>query len=188
MARPREFDMDQALEGAMRIFWRRGYHATNLPDLLTAMSLTRGSFYKAFVDKESVYLEALDYYDRKVVSTAVAALESCKAANAIDCLSLIFQTSTSQDDGCFICNAMIEMAPVNPRVAEKTSQMSIRIRDAIKGTLDRFDIKNPEASNQTLAVAILHLYFGQKALNRGKAGDTDWKTCLANMLRISLEV
>ena len=48
MARPRAFDEDVALDGAMHIFWRQGYGATNLPDLLNAMGLTRGSFYKAY--------------------------------------------------------------------------------------------------------------------------------------------
>ena len=74
MARPREFEMDEALEGAMQIFWRQGYGATNLPDLLKAMGLTRGSFYKAFGDKRSVYLEALKRYDENNISAAVQLL------------------------------------------------------------------------------------------------------------------
>ena len=68
MGRPREFDPDTAIAGAMQIFWRQGYKATNLPDLLAAMGLTRGSFYKAYGDKQAVFLEALDHYDREVVS------------------------------------------------------------------------------------------------------------------------
>ena len=74
MARPREFDFDEAVEGAMQIFWRQGYHATNLPDLLKAMGLTRGSFYKAFGDKRRAYLEALSRYNQVNISAAVAFL------------------------------------------------------------------------------------------------------------------
>ncbi len=72
MARPREFDIEEAVEGAMQIFWRQGYGATNLPDLLTAMGLTRGSFYKAFKDKRAVYLAALQRYDEQVIGGAVS--------------------------------------------------------------------------------------------------------------------
>ena len=63
MARPREFDSDTALDGAIDIFWRRGYEGTNLPDLLKAMSLTRGSFYAAYGDKHSVFVAALTRYE-----------------------------------------------------------------------------------------------------------------------------
>ena len=64
MARPREFDIDEALERAMDVFWTKGYDGASLQDLLEAMNIARGSLYKAFQDKHSVYLAALDRYDR----------------------------------------------------------------------------------------------------------------------------
>jgi TetR/AcrR family transcriptional repressor of nem operon len=48
MARTREFDEDEVLEEAMHVFWRRGYRATSLHDLLGAMALSKSSFYGAF--------------------------------------------------------------------------------------------------------------------------------------------
>lgn len=54
--------MDVALDGAIQIFRERGYHATSLGDLGSAMKLTAGSIYKAFVDKRAVFLAALDRY------------------------------------------------------------------------------------------------------------------------------
>jgi TetR/AcrR family transcriptional regulator, transcriptional repressor for nem operon len=60
--RPREFDMDVALDGAIRIFRERGYHATSLGDLGLAMDLTAGSIYKAFADKRAVFIAALNRY------------------------------------------------------------------------------------------------------------------------------
>src|SRR6218665_3263436 len=58
--RPREFDRDEALDRAIRIFCQRGYHATSIGELGEAMGLTAGSIYKAFKDKRAVFLAALD--------------------------------------------------------------------------------------------------------------------------------
>ncbi|NKJ51133.1 TetR family transcriptional regulator [Burkholderia sp. SG-MS1] len=54
--------MDVALDGAIQIFRERGYHATSLGDLGSAMELTAGSIYKAFADKRAVFVAALDRY------------------------------------------------------------------------------------------------------------------------------
>jgi AcrR family transcriptional regulator len=61
--RPREFDVDQALERALRVFWRKGYVGTTLQDLTKAMGINRPSLYAAFGSKEGLFRKALDRYD-----------------------------------------------------------------------------------------------------------------------------
>ena len=58
--RPREFDIDEALDKAIPVLCGRGYHGTSINDLADAMQLTVGSIYKAFKDKRGVFLAALD--------------------------------------------------------------------------------------------------------------------------------
>lgn len=65
--RPRSFDRDKALERAMHLFWRQGYEATSLNDLTRAMRINPPSLYAAFGDKEHLYLEALERYQRSRV-------------------------------------------------------------------------------------------------------------------------
>ena len=60
--RPRAFDMDAALDAALRVFSERGYHATSISDLTEAMGLASGSIYKAFKDKRGVFLAAFTRY------------------------------------------------------------------------------------------------------------------------------
>jgi len=60
--RPRQFDVDEALERALRVFWRRGYEGATLPELTQAMGIKRPSLYAAFGSKEELFRKALDRY------------------------------------------------------------------------------------------------------------------------------
>src|SRR5207249_12070658 len=60
--RPRDFDIDKALDKAMRVFWRKGYLGTSLSDLTKSMGINRPSLYSAFGDKQSLFHKALDHY------------------------------------------------------------------------------------------------------------------------------
>ena len=65
MGRPREFDIDTALERAMELFWRQGYEGTSLADLTRELGVTRPSLYAAFGSKEALFFRALDRYEAR---------------------------------------------------------------------------------------------------------------------------
>lgn len=74
--RPREFDVEQALGAALRVFWDKGYESASLSDLTDAMGITRPSLYAAFGNKESLFKRALDLYESEklnYIHSAVAA-------------------------------------------------------------------------------------------------------------------
>ncbi|MFC6604594.1 TetR/AcrR family transcriptional regulator [Ectobacillus funiculus] len=48
----------------MLVFWEKGYDATSIPDLLKAMELSRSSLYETFVDKQTLYVEAIHHYKK----------------------------------------------------------------------------------------------------------------------------
>jgi AcrR family transcriptional regulator len=62
MARPRDFDVDQALDRALTVFWRKGYEGASLSELTRAMRINRPSLYAAFGNKEALFRRALDRY------------------------------------------------------------------------------------------------------------------------------
>jgi AcrR family transcriptional regulator len=62
--RPRAFDREKALAAAMHLFWQKGYSATSICDLTSAMGIGSPSLYAAFGSKEALYAEALGYYIR----------------------------------------------------------------------------------------------------------------------------
>src|ERR1700680_2098580 len=65
IGRPREFDIDEAVERAMELFWRQGYEGPSLADLTRELGLTRPSLYAAFESKEGLFFKALDLYEAR---------------------------------------------------------------------------------------------------------------------------
>ncbi|MGH1468996.1 MAG: TetR/AcrR family transcriptional regulator [Bdellovibrionales bacterium] len=68
MGRQIEFDTQNALNKAMRLFWRKGYSSVSLKELLGEMEILNGSFYNSFGSKQSVFIAALKNYVDGVVS------------------------------------------------------------------------------------------------------------------------
>lgn len=60
--RPRVFDRNAALATAMKLFWVKGYEATSIADLTTALGIGPTSLYAAFGSKDQLYAEALKLY------------------------------------------------------------------------------------------------------------------------------
>ena len=65
MGRPRAFDMDQALDQALHVFWEKGYDGASIADLTEAMGINPPSLYAAFGNKEALFKKALDRYEAK---------------------------------------------------------------------------------------------------------------------------
>lgn len=60
--RPRKFDVNEALDKALVVFWQRGFEGASLSDLTEAMGINRPSLYAAFGDKQTLFRRALDRY------------------------------------------------------------------------------------------------------------------------------
>ncbi len=86
MGRPREFDVDEALERAMRLFWERGYEGVSLTDLTKAMGITKPSLYAAFGDKKELFRKALDRYTEGPAGYGTRALEEPTARGVVEAM------------------------------------------------------------------------------------------------------
>ncbi len=101
--RPREFDPGQALAAALEVFWRRGYEGASISELTEAMGITRPSLYACFGNKESLFRQALDLYERDKLCYMQTALEAPTARGVAERLlwgALALQCSDSEPQGC----------------------------------------------------------------------------------------
>lgn len=115
MARPREFDRDEVVEKALQVFWRRGYQATSVSDLVEATGLNRGSLYDTFGDKHGLFLEAVERYRANVSARRLAALEEpgpLREKIAAFYQGIIdFASGEGRLLGCLMTNSTVELAP-----------------------------------------------------------------------------
>ena len=137
--RPREFDIDVATQDAMEVFWQNGFHATSLPDLIEGMGLTRGSIYKAYEDKRSIYLAALDTFIEMRLSRLEKILSrNDKRAAVREMLRQAAKDTagSSGRKGGFSTAATIEMAAVDPEVESRLSDLYGTVESLLTATID----------------------------------------------------
>lgn len=64
MSRPREFEEAEVLDRALAAFWRLGYDACSIDQLVKATGLQRQSLYNTFGDKDALFLAVLKRYEQ----------------------------------------------------------------------------------------------------------------------------
>ncbi|NLS01523.1 TetR/AcrR family transcriptional regulator [Rhizobium sp. P38BS-XIX] len=111
--RPRQFDRDKALQDAMLVFWRNGYHAASMPDLCGAMGIDVKSLYAAFGNKEKLFEEAVGLYMKATQNALWAHLAKgdpvCVGLkNMFASLTEIMTDSANHPVGCWTTLALVD--------------------------------------------------------------------------------
>jgi TetR/AcrR family transcriptional regulator, transcriptional repressor for nem operon len=167
VARPKAFDREVALEQAMYTFWRCGYEATSMQDLVGAMGINRQSLYDTFGDKHELFMAVLEHYRCGEATTFLAPLNESKPLRQRleKMFDLIVEESVNDPDrkGCLIANATLELANQDKAVynfVEKNFENSVKKLEQVlvaakaKGELSA--IKN----TKSLAVFIVNTIGG----------------------------
>ena len=123
MARPKEFDRDEALERALKLFWEKGYEATSIGDLVNAMGVQRQSLYDTFGDKHGLFRAALERYGQlRAERLQSMECEIAPGGSSLAKLRRVFRALTSSsgpdDRGCLVINSAVERGLVDEAVAE----------------------------------------------------------------------
>lgn len=118
MARPAEFDRDEALTKAIGVFARHGYEAASTSDLLESMGIGRQSLYGAFGDKRRLFLEALRKYAAGSFEEIREALaRPGPAAAAIEAALLVgLGSSEDLESGCLGVGSIVEFSRSDPEI------------------------------------------------------------------------
>jgi TetR/AcrR family transcriptional repressor of nem operon len=138
MARPVEFDKEAARRQAVRLFWRKGYQATSLTDLISELGISRSSFYAAFGDKRAFFLECLDLYAAFTLGLLAAARRETRPLPALRSFFELGLAPFGEDAsswGCLLINTSLEMAGEDEDLSAHANRYLSQVQAAFETTL-----------------------------------------------------
>ncbi|OBB56230.1 MULTISPECIES: TetR/AcrR family transcriptional regulator [Mycolicibacterium] len=183
MARPRKFDEAEVVEASRDLFWDQGYAATSIDDLSAATGLGRGSFYKAFGDKHSMFLRSLELYCTEALDGIRAELRN-PDLSAYDRLvghvrgTAAGVASDTDRRGCLLAKSAAELSATDPAVAKlvkRTLDGWLRELTATIVAAQTDGDVPADTDAKAMASLLLVVLRGMEALRKGGASATTVK-------------
>jgi len=190
LGRPREFELNEAAHAAMNVFWDRGYEGTSLPDLIVGTGLSRGSLYKAFGDKKSLLLAALDVYTAEgLKATGDILSQHGHAGDAIhDSLMRYARLSSGAAGrrGCLVVAMATELGAHDEEVATRTARMFRRLHQLYASAIIRGQAAGEIREGDELALArfLVCQIQGMRVLGKTGTDEADMVALTDSAMRI----
>ena len=132
--RPRAFDEEHALEGALEVFLTNGFHEAKLDDLAAGMGINKPSLYGAFGDKSALYERVVRDYMARIRDRIPGAFESgdlrLTMQRLLDGALEQFQPQGRDRMGCLIVSTLSTAAGTDPQLRERLRAF-VREMDAL---------------------------------------------------------
>lgn len=188
MGRHREFDVDRALDAALGVFWRKGYEGTSLGDLTEATGVARPGLYSAFGDKQTLFLRALDRYDRSYMTFMSAALLETTSLRVVERLlqgSAAVQTSDDAHPGCMGLNGALacsdDAEPIRLELVKRRAASERALRERLERARAEGDL--PKSSDPVaLAAYVMAVSQGMAVQAKSGASRRQLESVLAQVL------
>jgi TetR/AcrR family transcriptional repressor of nem operon len=136
MARTKAFNEDQILDKAVELFWRQGYHATSIQDVVDTLRINRASLYGTYGDKHTLFVRALQRYRSDQAQVMVRFVQG--PGSPLDKIKALLNRtakatlSDREQKGCFLINSAMELVNQDPEIARIVTDDRRDIEDALE--------------------------------------------------------
>lgn len=179
LGRPRTFDVNEALDRALQVFWRKGYEGSSVADLTEAMGISPPSLYAAFGNKEELFRKVLDRYLEGRTTFWREALEAPTARETIERLlrgMADFLTDKCNPRGCLLVQGALtcgeEADTVRRELTSRRAADELAIRERLRRAKAEGDLP-ADASPADLARYIAMVLEGMAVQAAGGASRKD---------------
>jgi AcrR family transcriptional regulator len=179
MARPKEFDREDALAAAIDLFAQRGFEGSSAADLVEQMGIGRQSIYDTFGSKRDLYLEALRTYLAQRLHDQIEAMRS--GPTAFDGLAKLLvsaadDAAVSKSPACLGISAVCEFGRSDPEVTKISEANALALRrvlaEQVKSAQSAGDIASDLGVNDVAASIVATLTGIKVAARAGAPRDT----------------
>lgn len=163
MPRTKQFDQQEVLDKAVELFWKKGFHATSMQDLVDHLGINRASLYSTFGGKDELFEQALSAYrasNHSWLEVFLARHDSVKqGVYAFFAESIAQSVDDPEAKGCFAVNCITELIPgANENVQQslmdnKAGVEAIFVRYLQKG------VEQGEISKEADLLSLARLFF-----------------------------
>lgn len=191
MARPQTYNRQDVLEATMQLFWRKGYEATSIKELVEATGLQPGSLYSAFENKRQLFSESLELYFEQLYSEVKLALEADTSAemrirNLFDKVLLGYLMSSGRKS-CLLLNTLLEIPDEDREMRSRISSMYKKIEEDLCFVLGEARIQGslrPGISPEIMAKTLMSNIFGMEVYSHMSQDENELKQIMNNMMCI----
>ena len=161
---------------AVEVFWRQGYKATTVQDLVDHLGIGRSSLYATFGGKRALFLRALRHYDQVFREEAVAeiARSSKSPRQTIKRIFRMASAAILEDgsrDGCLLINTALELSPHDCASEEIVRSAFTGMEGFFRTMIERGQASGEisrDLSATDTARALLGLFIGLRVLARSR--------------------
>lgn len=189
MGRPRSFNIETALDRALRVFWCKGYEGASLSDLTRAMRINRPSLYGAFGNKEALFLRALDRYANGPAAFTSEALKASTARGVVERLwygAADMQTGLRTPPGCLTVHGALACGeaadPVRRKLISSRHALEAALRQRFERAQSYGDLPT-DSSPADLARYVVAIVHGMAVQAAGGASRDE----LQGIIRVALQ-
>ena len=140
MGRHRQFDVDDALDAALSVFWQKGYEGASFEDLTRATGVARPGLYAAFGNKEALFRKALDRYAAEYMRFMRDALNEPSAHEVVRRIlegAVEVLTLNGESRGCLGLNGALACSDEGEPIRQELIRRRNAGEAALRARLDR---------------------------------------------------
>ena len=191
MPRVKSFDEKEVLAKAMCLFWKQGYSATSVQDLVSQLGINRASLYDTFGDKEQLFKKSFELYRTTTKKGLIEFFQSHPNVKEgfAELFNKAIQEAILDEDkkGCFVVNATTELIPndesLQKVLVENKRDFENLFYEYLKEGKERGQLKNSE-NLRTIATLLYTLYNGIRVVSKVDPTNKE----LSNSINVALSL
>ncbi|NQY93213.1 MAG: TetR/AcrR family transcriptional regulator [Campylobacteraceae bacterium] len=178
MPRVKLFDENEILKKSMELFWKKGYSATSVQDMVNHLGINRGSMYDTFGDKKNLFNKSLSLYcstNQEALSEFFKHEKSVKyGLKKLFGVFIADSISDRDQKGCFVVNTTTELNPddeeINKVLLQNKEVLEKMFYDFLKQGQDRGEISK-DKDIEAISSLIYTLFSGIRVVARLESND-----------------